>query len=222
MVSWTQFSRNNVELRRLPRKKNRWDDHYARQARDQKWLARSVFKLQEIDTRFRIIAPGARLLDLGCYPGSWSQYGVQRVGPKGEVVGIDLKPPRRFSSPNFRFIEADVLLLEVARLKDEIGARDVVLSDLAPRTTGIRLADESRSLELAERALEIALALLKKNGHFLCKVFEGEGLKAFRDGAARYFRKMRTVRPSAVRKGSREVYIVGSGFRGLQTAGGKQ
>lgn len=106
-----------------------------------------------------------------------------------------------------------MLLLNVIRLKDEVGARDLVLSDLAPRTTGIRLADESRSLELAQRALEIALALLKKNGHFLCKVFEGEGLKAFRDGASQYFQEMRAVRPSAVRKGSREVYVIGSGFR---------
>lgn len=155
---------------------------------------------------------GDRVLDLGCYPGSWSQYCVKKVGPKGEVVGIDLKRPDRLTAPNFRFLREDILTLDANRLKGEVGARDVVLSDLAPQTTGIRLTDESRSLELAARAFEIALALLEKKGHFLCKIFEGEGLRAFRDEASSYFLEMRTVRPSAVRKKSREVYLVGTGF----------
>ena len=161
------------------------------------------------------MGPGGRILDLGCYPGSWSQYGVKKVGPKGEVVGIDLKPPDRFTAPNFRFLREDILTLDVNWLKEVVGARDVVLSDLAPQTTGIRLTDESRSLELAAKALEIALALLKEKGHFLCKIFEGEGLKAFRDQASPYFLGMRPVRPSAVRKKSREIYLVGTGFRAI-------
>ena len=79
-------------------KGDRWDDHYARRARDEKWLARSVYKLKEIDRRFKLIRQGYRLLDLGCYPGSWSQYCIKRIGPKGEVVGMDLKSPDRFSA----------------------------------------------------------------------------------------------------------------------------
>lgn len=156
---------------------------------------------------------GGRILDLGCYPGSWSQYSIKKVGPQGEVVGIDLKRPDRFTAPNFRFIKEDILTLDADWLKGEVGARDAVLSDLAPQTTGIRLTDESRSLELASRALDIALALLKEKGHFLCKIFEGEGLKAFRDEASPYFLGMRAVRPAAVRKKSREVYLVGTGYR---------
>jgi 23S rRNA (uridine2552-2'-O)-methyltransferase len=193
-------------------KKDRWDDHYARRAREEKWLARSVYKLQEIDKRFRLISKGDRLLDLGCYPGSWSQYGIKMVGLQGDVVGIDLTRTDRLSFPNFRFIKGDVLSLDVDRLVREVGPRDTVMSDMAPHTTGIRLTDESRSLSLAKRAAEIALMLLKKNGCFVCKVFEGESLKPFKAEISPHFRQVRVFRPKAVRKGSREVYLVGLGF----------
>jgi len=197
-------------------KKNRWVDHYARQARDEKWLARSVFKLQEMDKKYRLIRRGDRLLDLGCYPGSWSQYGIKTVGSEGEVVGIDLTPPGRLSYPNFRFIEHDILTIDTGWLAREVGPRDVVISDLAPQTTGISGTDVSRSMLLATRALDIACLLLKKKGNFVCKVFEGEDLKAFRLELSTHFRKTQTVRPRATRKRSREVYLVGLGLVNLQ------
>jgi len=150
-------------------KVNRWDDHYARQARDGKWLARSVYKLQEIDKKYKLIRKGDRLLDLGCYPGSWSQYGIKKVGSEGEVVGIDLTLPDRLSFPNFRFIEHNILTMDTEWLIREVGPRDVVISDLAPQTTGIRVTDASRSMSLARRALGIALVLLKKKGEFCMK-----------------------------------------------------
>ena len=188
---------------------NRWDDHFTRQARDEKWLARSIYKLQEIDIKFRLIRKGNRLLDLGCYPGSWSQYGIKKIGPAGNVVGIDLTQPDRISSPNFIFIQNDVLRIDIEWLIKEVGPRDVVMSDLAPQTTGIKWTDESRSISLARRALAIALVLLKKKGRFVCKVFEGEDLKAFRSEIAANFRKTQAVRPKATRKKSREIYLVG-------------
>ncbi len=194
-------------------KKNRWDDHYARRARDEKWLARSIYKLQEIDKKFRLIHKGDRLLDLGCYPGSWSQYGIKMVGPKGDVVGIDLTRTDRLLFPNFKFIKGDVLSLDLDRLVREVGPRDAVISDMAPQTTGIRLTDESRSLSLAKRAAEIALVLLTKKGRFVCKVFEGEDLKPLRTEISLHFRQVRVFRPQAVRKGSREVYLLGLEFR---------
>jgi len=197
-------------------KTNRWVDHYARQARDEKWLARSVFKLQEMDKKYRLIRMGDRLLDLGCYPGSWSQYGIKTVGSEGEVVGIDLTPPGRLSYPNFRFIEHDILTIDTGWLAREVGPRDVVISDLAPQTTGISGTDVSRSMLLATRALDIACLLLKKKGNFVCKVFEGEDLKAFRLELSTHFRKTQTVRPRATRKRSREVYLVGLGLVNLQ------
>jgi len=197
-------------------KVNRWDDHYARQARDEKWLARSVFKLQEMDKKYRLIHRGDRLLDLGCYPGSWSQYGIKKVGSEGEVVGIDLTPPGRLSSPNFTFIEHDILTIDTGWLAREVSPRDVVISDLAPQTTGIKGTDVSRSMLLATRALDIACLLLKKKGNFVCKVFEGEDLKAFRSELSTHFRKTQTFRPRATRKRSREVYLLGLGLVNLQ------
>ena len=97
-----------------------WEDHFTRRARDEKWLARSVYKLEEIDRRYRLINTGQRILDLGCYPGSWSQYCTRRVGPQGEVVGVDLKRPDRFDAPNFKFLHADVLNLDLDQLKKDL------------------------------------------------------------------------------------------------------
>jgi 23S rRNA (uridine2552-2'-O)-methyltransferase len=201
-------------------KRGTWEDHYTRRARSEKWLARSVYKLEEIDKKFKLIRHGQRLLDLGCSPGSWSQYSIKKVGPQGDVVGVDLKGPPPFLAPNFRFIEGDILTLDPQWLTKEIGKRDLVISDMAPYTTGIKLADTSRSMELAERSLEIALIVLKKQGHLLCKVFEGEDLKTLRRKFARCFDQTRLVRPSAVRKGSKEIYVLGSGFKGSE--GGNQ
>ena len=197
-------------------KVNRWDDHYARRAKDEKWLARSVYKLQEIDRKFKLIGRGNRVLDLGCYPGSWSQYGAERVAPDGCVVGIDLNRPDRFSATNFRFILGDVFVLDAEWLCREVGPVDVVMSDLAPRTTGIRLADESRSIALARKAFQIAVVLLRKKGHFVCKVFEGDEFSALKAEISPHFRQLKPFRPPAVRKRSREVYLVGLGLvRGL-------
>lgn len=201
-------------------KTNTWEDHYTRRAREERWLARSVYKLEEIDRKARLIRSGDRILDLGCYPGSWSQYSVMKVGPEGEVVGVDLKRPDRFSSPRFRFIEADVLSLDGAWLRKQVGMRDLVISDLAPATSGISVTDTSRSVELARRALEIALAVLKTGGHFLCKVFEGSEVKAFRTELAEHFAKVQTHRPSAVRKASREIYLLAT--RRTSEAGSSQ
>jgi 23S rRNA (uridine2552-2'-O)-methyltransferase len=194
-------------------KGKRWDDHYTHRAKEEKWLARSVYKLIEIDRKFGLIGKGDRLLDLGCYPGSWSQYGIQKVGPKGEVVGIDLTRPDRLFSPNFKFVQADVLTLDIELLGREAGSRDVILSDLAPQTTGIQSTDISNSMSLARRAYDIALALLKKKGHFVCKAFEGEGLKPFRSEVSIRFNQVRLFRPKATRKGSREIYIIGLNFQ---------
>ncbi|MBW2048983.1 MAG: RlmE family RNA methyltransferase [Deltaproteobacteria bacterium] len=198
----------------LTMKKNRWDDHYTRRARKEKWLARSVYKLQEIDGRFSLIRRGDRVLDLGCYPGSWSQYALQRVGDQGDVVGVDLRRPVHLQIRGFRFIEGDVLSLATEWLGREIWPRDLVLSDLAPSTTGIGDVDTSRSLRLAEKALEIACLVLRKRGGFVCKVLEGGGLKGFRREVSQRFSQVSLFRPGATRKRSREVYVIAQGFGG--------
>ena len=190
-------------------KQNRWDDHYTRRAKKEKWLARSVYKLQEIDNKFKLIHKSNRLLDLGCYPGSWTQYALQKAGNQGEVVGIDLTRPAKLLQEGFRFIQADVMSLDPQWLAREISPRDVVISDLAPPTTGIGATDTSRSIALAGKALEIACALLKRNGSFVCKILEGEDIKEFKAEVSGDFRQVRLFRPKATRKRSREVYLVG-------------
>lgn len=188
---------------------NRWDDHYARKARKENWLARSVYKLEEIDLRFKILKKGQRVLDLGCFPGSWTQYALAKVGPSGSVTGVDLKRPDKLIAENFRFLQADVFELAPQDLRKEYGEMDVVLSDLAPSTTGIRDADCARSMALAAKALEISAAVLARGGLFVCKIFEWEDLQSLRSSASKVFERVRLFRPAATRKRSREVYVIG-------------
>ena len=191
------------------KKGNNWNDHYTQRAKEEKWLARSVYKLEEIDKKQKLIKNGDRVMDLGCYPGSWSQYLLKKVGKSGEVIGIDLFIPQKVSASNFTFIKGDILNLDTEQLLKDAGETDILLSDMAPKTTGNNVTDCSRSLELANKALEIAIILLKKNGHFLCKVFEGEDFKDFKNKSVKYFEQVRLVRPAAVRKRSKEIYLLG-------------
>jgi 23S rRNA (uridine2552-2'-O)-methyltransferase len=194
-------------------KGNRWKDHYTEKARGENWLARSVYKLEEIDKKYKLIKQGSHILDLGCYPGSWSQYCLKRAGQGGRIVGIDLKKPERVSSPNLRFIEGDILAVDPEAISKDVGKADLVISDLAPQTTGNSFTDVCMSMTLAEKAFEIAVAALKKDGHFICKVFEGEDFKPFKDKISGCFEQTRILRPSAVRKRSREVYLIGMNFK---------
>jgi 23S rRNA (uridine2552-2'-O)-methyltransferase len=191
---------------------NKWKDHYTEKAKEESWLARSVYKLEEIDKKYKLIGHGAAILDLGCYPGSWSQFCFKKAGKGGKVIGVDLQRPLKISSPNFRFIKADILALDPDELCRDIGAVDLVISDLAPQTTGSKFTDTCMSMSLVEKAFEIALVVLKKGGHFVCKVFEGEDFKDLKDKVSKYFVQTRILRPSAVRKRSREIYLIGIDF----------
>ena len=188
---------------------NKWNDHYTKKAKEENWLARSVYKLEEIDKKQSLIRHGNRVMDLGCYPGSWTQYILNRVGKKGEVIGVDLYAPQKISASNFRFIEGDILNLETEQLLKESGEVDLLLSDMAPKTTGNNITDCARSLELANKALDVGVTLLRKKRNFLCKVFEGEDFKEFKNQVLKYFEQVRLFRPSAVRKRSREIYLLG-------------
>jgi 23S rRNA (uridine2552-2'-O)-methyltransferase len=193
-------------------KRNEWEDHYTRLARKEHWPARSVYKLQEIDRRFRIFRKAQQVLDLGCYPGSWSQYVLKKIGPNGRVVGLDLQVPEGISAAVFRFVQTDVLEVDPRRLRHEIGPVDVVISDLAPKTSGVKSVDAARSMALVRKASEIAFCLIPAGGHFLCKVFEGEDLKGFCTEISRRFKNVRLFRAGATRKGSREIYLIGQDF----------
>ena len=149
-------------------------------------------------------------MDLGCSPGSWWRYAAQIVGPGGIVVGVDIDEPQTSPGP---LILRSVLEVTPGEVHAALGgAADVVLSDMAPRTTGDTFGDHVRQLELARSALQLALALLRPGGAFVCKVFDGEEAPSFVTELRRCFGRVKRVRPEAVRQRSREFFVVATGF----------
>ena len=189
----------------------RWQpqDHYFKRAKKEGFPARSVYKLDEIDRRVRLLRPGQRVLDLGCHPGSWLLYCARSVGQRGLVVGVDTLPMSLELPPYVHVLRIDVFELQPADLHRFSPTFDVVLSDLAPATTGIRSADSARSALLFERALGLAGELLVPGGHFLGKIFQGSDFDAMVLYMKRMFRRVRGIRPHATRKESKEVYLLG-------------
>ncbi|OFZ29831.1 MAG: 50S rRNA methyltransferase [Bdellovibrionales bacterium RIFCSPHIGHO2_01_FULL_40_29] len=186
-------------------------DHYFKKAKEQNFAARSVFKLEEIDQKFKIIHPHQKVLDLGAAPGSWSQYCSKKIGPKGRVLGIDLTRVE-IKLPNAVFIQADMLDINLDEIIVENGFEpifDIVVSDMAPRTTGIRTTDQARSFELCELALEMAKKYLKKDGHFVCKLFHSDDFSTLRDLMKKEFSRVEAVKPDSTRKISKEIFLVG-------------
>jgi 23S rRNA (uridine2552-2'-O)-methyltransferase len=193
-------------------------DRFYRQAKEAGFAARSVFKLAELDEKFGLFRPGRSVLDLGAAPGSWMQYVSERVGETGRVVGVDRNPIRAALPANSRFIQKDVLSLEAGELDGEF---DLVISDLAPQTTGNREGDHARSMELCRKALALARELLVSGGSFVCKMYQGEESKEFLDELRRHFRTAKTQKPKASRAESREVFFVGVGFQAASVAIGR-
>ncbi|MFH1810382.1 MAG: RlmE family RNA methyltransferase [Pseudomonadota bacterium] len=194
-------------------------DAYYHKAREQGFAARSVFKLDEIQARTRVIQPGARVLDLGCAPGAWLQLASRAICPHGRVVGVDLEPVTLSLGPTVITLQADVFTVDPARLREAAGgAFDVVLSDLAPHTTGIKGVDQARSMSLVERALSLASLLLSTGGGVVAKIFDGGDVPHLILGLQKDFAQVRQIRPRATRTHSKEVYIVATGWRGAQVA----
>lgn len=187
-------------------------DRFARQARSEGYEARSVYKLEAIDQKTRLLRPGQKVVDLGCYPGSWSRYALQRVGRNGRLVGVDLSTPRVSGGI---FLEASVYDVTPEALLEALGGpADGVLSDMAPATSGVPMRDHVIQIELARRALTIAEAILAPGGYFVAKVFDGEDAPAFAKEVKDRFATMKRHRPPAVRKVSREFFVVATGFAG--------
>jgi len=187
---------------------NRWEDHYTRRARKEKFPARSVYKLQEIQRKFRLIRRGHRVLDLGCAPGSWLLYTAGLVGAAGQVVGVDLQPIAVELPDTVTVTTADVSELNERRLTD-LGRFNVVLSDMAPATTGNRAVDAARSHALCETALWIAQQVLKPGGSFVCKIFQGSEFSVFNQAVKASFDQSRIFKPRSSRKTSKEIFIIG-------------
>ena len=187
-------------------------DRFTREAKKRGFAARSVFKLEEIDRRVRLFRKGQRVLDLGAAPGSWSQLTAERIGPSGKLLAVDLAPLSKVPSPNVAFLAGDVLALAPEALAS-YGPYDVVLSDMAPSTTGTRESDQARSFELFMRALELAGALLKPGGSFVGKIFMGPDFTAAKRRVKELFDTERAIRPEGTRESSFEIFLVGLGRR---------
>jgi len=187
-------------------------DRFTREAKKAGFPARSVFKLEEIDRRVRLLRPGMRVLDLGAAPGSWAMYAANRIGPAGRLLAIDLKPLEIGLPRHAFFVQGDALSLENESLAT-FAPYDVVLSDMAPSTTGNRLGDQTRSFELFMRALAIAATLVRVGGAFVGKIFMGEDLPLARAELRRHFATERLLRPEGTRSVSYELFVVGLGRR---------
>lgn len=193
-------------------RRNPWAkaDRFTKQAREEGYAARSVFKLKEVQQRFRILKPRQRVVDLGCSPGSWSRYVLEVIGERGTLVGVDIAEPQFVGG---QIIHRCVNEVSVEEIEAALGGpADVVLSDMAPRTTGNLLGDHVEQIALAQRALDLAVGLLNPGGSFLVKVFDGEDAPSFVTGTRPFFNKVKRVRPGAVRRESREFFVLGDGF----------
>jgi len=204
----TAKGRSGGSQRWLSRQLN---DPYVAAAKQQGFRSRAAFKLAELDERFRLIRRGALVVDLGVAPGGWTQVAVQRGA--GRVVGVDLLVVDPV--PGAVMLQGDFTEPEVQeRLVAELGGKaDLVVSDMAPNTTGHAATDHLRIMALAEAALEFAVEVLAEDGGFVAKVFQGGAEKTMLERLKRRFAAVRHAKPPASRKESSELYVVATGFR---------
>jgi 23S rRNA (uridine2552-2'-O)-methyltransferase len=188
-------------------------DRFTKKAKAQGYTARSVYKLEEIDRKARLLKPGMCVVDLGCFPGSWTRYVSQRVGLKGHVVGVDLEEPQGIVG---NFIVRSVYEVEPEELIEAIGGKaDVVLSDMAQSTSGQKDLDHLRQIGLVERAHWLAQRVLKPGGSIVYKVFDGADANACIAMIKQDFESLKRYKPEAVRSVSREFFVAATGFKGF-------
>ncbi len=181
-------------------------DRFFHKAKAEGFVARSAYKLDELQKKYRLMKPGNFVLDLGAAPGAWSQIAGTAVGSQGLVVGLDLKPIT-LKLTNAKFYEMNAFDFDPAILEGRV--IDVLLSDMAPNTTGIRNTDQARSFELCQQVMKIADEFLRPGGHLVMKIFEGPDVDKLTKNLERQFQQTKRIKPEAVRKGSFETYFVG-------------
>lgn len=195
-------------------------DHYFERAKRESYRARAVYKLDEIQKKHKILRAGNRVLDLGAAPGSWIQLACGIVGPKGLIVGVDLKPIASGLPDHVLLYQEDIFNQSFLETLSALHAPfDVVLSDMAPATSGIRSADSARSELLFEQALRIVRWMLRPGGHFLGKIFQGSEFHSLLVEVKRTFEKVKVVKPVASRKESKEIYILAMHYRKTSEGG---
>lgn len=188
-------------------------DPYVQQARKEGWRSRAVYKLEQIDQKERLLRPDMIVIDLGAAPGGWSQYVSVRLKERVRLIALDLLEMDFL--PAVEFIQGDFTEDEVfGRLLESLGdsKADLVMSDMAPNISGTKAVDQPRSMYLAELALDLARQVLKRNGSFVCKLFQGQGSDQFIADVRKNFGKVRVMKPDASRAGSSEVYLVARNY----------
>ena len=188
-----------------------FDDEYVQRAQREGWRSRAVYKLEELDQKYRLLKPGMTVVDLGAAPGGWSQYAAKLLGAKGQIFALDILPMEPL--PGVTFIEGDFRDEAVlGQLKILLGDRpiDLVMSDMAPNISGVGVVDQARTMYLVELAVEFARDMLRPGGTFVSKVFQGEGFDALVLSLRKDFAKVSVRKPKASRPRSREVYLVAS------------
>jgi 23S rRNA (uridine2552-2'-O)-methyltransferase len=190
-------------------------DQYFLKAKQQNYPARSVYKLKEIDAKFKLFKSGMKVLDLGAAPGSWSLAASERVGSSGCVLACDIQTTETAFPANVRFLTADVFALSEA-FEEALAVLvpfDVVMSDMAPSTTGSRCTDQARSCALCHEALKIAKRCLKPGGSFVVKIFMGADMQEFLAAMRKHFTSVKGFKPKSSRPESKETFYVGLGLR---------
>ncbi len=190
---------------------NQWEDHLTRKARTQGYPARSIYKLEEIQNKFKVMKKNDTVLDLGCAPGSWMLYASKQVGEGGRVFGIDLKAIDIRLPQNSVSIKDKILNMDNTGFVSDAKSLDVLLSDMAPATTGRKDVDALRSFDLCRMALDVADEYLKVKGHFICKIFQGNDFNAFQKNVKSKFKECKIFKPESCRKQSKEIYIIAKG-----------
>lgn len=181
-------------------------DRFFHKAKAEGYLARSAFKLDEMQKKFRLYKSGDLVLDLGAAPGAWSQVALKSLGPHGLVIGLDLKPVEH-KAKNAKFYQMDAFNFDAQILEGR--EVDCLLSDMMANTTGFRDVDQARSFELCSKVLDIAKKYLKTGGNCVLKIFEGPDAKKIDERFRKMFQESRRYKPEAIRKGSIEIYVVG-------------
>jgi 23S rRNA (uridine2552-2'-O)-methyltransferase len=185
-------------------------EYYYRKAKEEKYRSRASYKLLQVIERYQFIKSGDVVVDLGAAPGGWMQVAQKTIGNKGFVLGIDINPIQPFETQNFQTVVADIMDPQIIeRIKEYLPRQaDVVLSDVSPNISGIWEVDNARQIDLARRSLEVATSILKSNGNFFAKVFQGEMTGFFAEEVKRRFAFVKLVKPKASRPKSAELYIL--------------
>ena len=183
-------------------------DFFYHQAKNRGAVARSVFKLEEMNQKYRLIKKKDRVMDIGAAPGSWIQYVSTIVGPEGFILGVDLAELHIAIPPHVTFLQQNILDMSPVDIFNSYGQFDLVISDVAPKTTGHRVVDQSRSMELCHHGFMIAKQCLKKNGHFICKMYQSENTKELTNELKSEFANVSIQKPESSRKESWEVFIM--------------